>query len=69
MHYLTLQFILEQGLIVTDYHRVLAFEQEPWMKPYIDFNTNRQAKAASEKNVFLQMFYKNLTENRQNYFI
>ena len=60
MHYLMLQFCLEQGLIVTSYHRIMAFVQEPWLKPYIDFNTTRRAIAASEKNTFLQMFYKNL---------
>ena len=58
MHYLTLQFILEKGLKVTEYHRVLGFEQKPWMKPFIDFNTERRAKAAADKNTFLQKFYK-----------
>ena len=60
MHYLTLQFILEKGVIVIEYHCVMAFEEKPWMKPYIDFNNKRRAKADSEKNVLLQRLNKDL---------
>ena len=35
-------------------HRVLEFKQSAWMKPYIDFNTQKRKEATSEadKNLF-----------------
>ena len=45
VHYRNLKFYLEQGMILTKIHRVVSFNQAPWMKPYIDFNTTQRAKA------------------------
>ena len=42
------------GLKLTYIHRVIQFKQSPWLKPYIDFNTNMRAKATSdfERNLY-----------------
>ena len=57
VHYRNLKFYLEQGMILKKIHRVVSFDQAPWMKPYIDFNTNERAKAKYdyEKDFFKLM--------------
>ena len=55
MHYRALQLYLELGLKLTKIHRVLAFDQSPWLEPYIAFNTAQRAAASSE---FLKRLYK-----------
>ena len=55
VHYRALQLYLELGLKLTKIHRVLAFDQSPWLEPYIAFNTVRRAAASSE---FLKRLYK-----------
>ena len=47
-HYKNLQFYLSQGMRLKKVHRVLEFDQEPWMKPYIKMNTDFQKQAKSE---------------------
>ena len=57
VHYRNLKFYLEQGMILKKIHRVVSFNQSPWMKPYIDFNTTQRAKAKFdfEKDLFKLM--------------
>lgn len=43
------------GMKIKKIHRVLSFPQEPWMKSYIEFNTEQRKKASS---TFQQNFYK-----------
>ena len=54
MHYKNLQYYLSQGLILKKVHRILEFKQSDWMKPYIDFNTQKRKEATNEadKNLF-----------------
>ena len=43
-----LQFYLKQGLVLKKIHRVLAADQSAFLKPYIDFNSDKRQKCSSE---------------------
>ena len=55
LHYRALQCYLDKGLELVKIHRVIQFHQSPWLKEYIDFNTNQRKKA---KNNFERNFFK-----------
>ncbi|XP_031551874.1 uncharacterized protein LOC116289141 [Actinia tenebrosa] len=57
VHYRNLQFYVRHGMRVKKIHRVLKFTQEPWMRSYIDFNTQKRTAAKNdfEKNLFKLM--------------
>ena len=55
VHYRNLQFYLKQGMKLKRVHRVLEFEQECWMEPYIQMNTELRKKSKSD---FEKNFYK-----------
>jgi hypothetical protein len=54
VHYRNLKFYLKMGLQIQYIHRVIQFKQSPWLKPYIDFNTDKRALATTdfEKNLY-----------------
>ena len=55
LHYRMLKLALKHGLILKKVHRILKFDQSPWMKPYIELNTEMRKKAENE---FEKAFFK-----------
>ena len=49
-----MQHCIGLGMNLKKIHRILKFKQKDWMKPYIDFNTERRKEATNEadKNHF-----------------
>ena len=55
VHIRALKQALNHGLILQKGHRVIQFNQEAWLKPYIDMNTKLRTEA---KNDFEKDFFK-----------
>ena len=57
VHYRALKLYLQLGMKVTKVHRILSFDQRPWLREYIDFNTAQRAATSSNflKNLFKLM--------------
>ena len=66
-----LMYYLEKGMILTKIHRVIEFDREAWLKPYIQFNSGKrqQAKNDFEKDLYKLMnnaFYGKTMENERD---
>ena len=55
IHYRNLKFVKDLGMIITKVHNIVSFNQKPFLKQYIDFNT---AKRKQSKNDFEKDFFK-----------
>ena len=55
VHYKNLMLYLSLGMKLKRIHRVLEFNEKPWMEPYIHLNTEMRKKA---KSAFEKDFYK-----------
>ncbi|XP_035209175.1 uncharacterized protein LOC118185154 [Stegodyphus dumicola] len=55
VHYRGLKQFLQMGLKLKKVHRVLEYKQAPWLKTYIDLNTEMRTKATND---FEKDFYK-----------
>lgn len=47
LHYKYLQLYLSLGMKIKKVHRILEFDETPWMEPYIQLNTEFRKKAKS----------------------
>ncbi|MCG8571961.1 MAG: endonuclease VII domain-containing protein [Spirochaetes bacterium] len=55
LHEVNLKLYLKLGLKLTAVYRVIKFKEKPWLKQYIDFNTEKRKYA---KNSFEKDFFK-----------
>ena len=72
LHISALKFYLEHGLKLKKVHRVISFNQADFLKPYIDFNTEKRknAKTEFEKDLFKLLnnaVYEKTLENVRNH--
>ena len=71
IHYRLLDYYRTLGLKISKVHRIISFTEKPWLKAYIDFNTNQRtiAKTNFEKDLWKLMnnsFYGKTVENIRN---
>ena len=57
LHINILKYYLKQGLKLKKVNKVIEFAQKEWLKPWIDFNTNKRKQATSdfEKDMYKLM--------------
>ena len=48
LHIRKLNHALNRRLVLTKIHRVIKFNQNAWLKPYIDMNTDLRKKAKND---------------------
>jgi len=60
-HYRNLQIYVKHGLIVTKIYRIISFTQCPWLKPWIDYCTQRRQLARNEFESDLAKLQSNAT--------
>ena len=55
LHFVILKFYLKMGLSLRKVHKIIKYRQKRWLKPYIDFNSNKRSQSV---NNFEKDFYK-----------
>ena len=57
MYYKNLEYYLKLGIKVTKVHKILTFDEKPFLKEYIDLNINlrKYSKNDLEKDLFKLM--------------
>ena len=57
IHINNLKYYLEKGMILKKINRCISFKQKQWLKPWIDFNTEKRKESTSEfhKDLFKLM--------------
>ncbi len=53
-----MKYFISKGMILKKIHWMILFKQKPWMKSYIDLNTEKRREASIKKNKFEEDFYK-----------
>ena len=48
LHHRNLKQYLEMGMILTEIHRGISFDEDAWLKPYIEMNTKLRTEASNE---------------------
>ena len=48
IHIRNLKYELNHGLVLKEVYRVIKFNQNAWLKPYIDMNTNLRKKVKND---------------------
>ena len=48
VHFRNLKFYLRMGMIISKVHRIVSFDQSPWLQKYIDYKTKKRAEADSD---------------------
>ena len=72
VHIVALKQALNHGLKLAKVHKIIQFDQEAWLKPYIDMNTRLRTEAKNdfEKDFFKlkkNAFYGKQMENPRNH--
>jgi hypothetical protein len=65
LHYRTLELYIRLGLKVTEVHRVISFNQKPFMKKFIEFNTKQRMQANNPFDVAFFKFMNNSLFGKQ----
>ncbi len=60
IHYRNSKQAISHGLVLRTVHKVLAFGQEPWLRPYIDKNTEERMKATTDSAKNMYKFFNNV---------
>ena len=58
-HYRSLKKYIELGLVIKKVHRVLQFNQSPWLRSYIELNTRLRIEASTNFGVSLAKLMNN----------
>jgi len=48
IHYRNLKYVKSLGVELGKVHNIISFKQKPWLKSYIDFNTDKRKEAKNE---------------------